>query len=95
MKKLRIRLYIFLLKLWWNSWWGKAIIHASFNRYKNSIIFRERSKYFSKKYAARLFRWSDFKKFRRIVLKDKKLMFTIVFKPVKMYKKFQRDNYRL
>lgn len=92
---IRVKILVFLLKVWWGSWWGQAIIHASFDKYKNSIIFQERCKYFSPTFATKLFKWRDFKLFRRKVLRDKKLMFTILFRPVTMCKKLRENNWVL
>jgi hypothetical protein len=94
-KPLTYYIRLILLKMWWNSWWGRAIIHASFDRYKESVLFKERTMYFGSIEAAKLFKWKEFKLFRKKVYKDKKLMFTILIKPVKMMKYFEEKSYVL
>jgi hypothetical protein len=86
---------LFLMKIWWNSWYGKAIIHASFDKYKNSTLFKERMMYFGAIKAAKMFKWNEFKLFRKKIIADKKLMFTILLKPYKMYKEFEEKSYVL
>jgi hypothetical protein len=81
--------------MWWNSWWGKAVIHASFDKYKESVLFQERTMYFGTIQAAKMFKWSEFKLFRSKVYKDSRLMFTILTKPVKMMKHFEEKSYAL
>jgi hypothetical protein len=90
--KMMNKIKLIPLKLFWSSWWGKAIIHVTFDRYKNSVLFKERCMYYGSIKAAKMFKWKEFKAFRKKVYDDKKTMFTILFKPVKIYKEFEEKN---
>jgi len=81
-----------IIKLWWSSPWGLAIIHASFNKYKNSRLFKIRKRHSNSIKAAKMLTIEEFKLCRDDVLRNKKLMFTIIFRPVMIRKKFEKKN---
>ena len=87
-------MYRFYIKLKWSSRQGMALALKTFDFYRNSPLFEERMKHFGSVGAAKMFSWDEFWFCKNMVLRDKKLKFTILFFPGRIIRECsEKDEY--
>lgn len=92
MKEIRRMIYLYLLEIWITSPWGKCFTHKTWEKYRESDLFKLRAKELGHLEAARMFSYNEFIYFRKKVWKDVKFLASIFPWPYTVLRELEEQD---